>query len=166
VRTYRRCARRHLTITRPRRVTSLGVAVIVVASMIASAGCAARPDGDGGTGSAAGSSDPSTDNDARFPDVVDATASYDGATGTWSFAVTMTSPYDTPERYADGWRVMTTNGTVLGTHTLLHDHAEEQPFTRTQTGVEIPGDVDTVVVEGRDQANGFGGATVTITLGR
>jgi hypothetical protein len=104
--------------------------------------------------------------DVRFPDVIEATATLDVDTDTWSFAVTMSSPYDTVERYADGWRVMTPDGTVLGTHTLMHDHAAEQPFTRTQTGVEIPSEVDTVTVEGRDLVNGFGGAAVTITLDR
>ncbi len=79
-------------------------------------------------------------------------------------AVTMSSPYDTPERYADGWRVLDPDGNVLGTHTLLHDHATEQPFTRTQPGLRIPDGIDAVTVEGRDQANGFGGATVTVAV--
>ena len=55
-------------------------------------------------------------------------------------------------------------GNVLGTHTLLHDHAAEQPFTRTQRGLLIPAGVDEVTVEGRDQANGFGGLTVTVAV--
>jgi hypothetical protein len=78
----------------------------------------------------------------------------------------MASPYDTPSRYADGWRVMAADGTVFGVHSLTHDHAAEQPFTRTQSGVEIPDDIDTVIVEGRDISSGFGGATVTVTLDR
>lgn len=76
----------------------------------------------------------------------------------------MSSPYDTPERYADGWRVLAPDGSELGTHTLLHDHAGEQPFTRTQSGVEIPTDVTEVTIEGRDQEYGFGGETVTVTV--
>jgi hypothetical protein len=48
--------------------------------------------------------------------------------------------------------------------TLGHDHAAEQPFTRTQTGVEIPGDVTTVTVEGRDTENGYGGTTRTVQI--
>lgn len=100
----------------------------------------------------------------RYPDVlgVEATPSDDG---TWSFAVTISSPYDTPERYADGWRVLGPDGEVYGEHMLMHDHAGEQPFTRTQRGVTIPTGVDEVTVEGRDQEYGYGGATVTITLG-
>jgi hypothetical protein len=79
-------------------------------------------------------------------------------------AVTISSPYDSPERYADGWRVLDPEGNVLGTHTLLHDHAAEQPFTRTQPGLEVPEGVTQVTVQGRDQANGFGGATVTVDV--
>ena len=100
----------------------------------------------------------------RFPDVLDAVATFDPATGTWAFDVTVSSPYDTPERYADGWRVVGPDGTVYGVHTLAHDHAAEQPFTRRQSGVAIPDGVEAVTIEGRDRANGFGGGTVTIEL--
>jgi hypothetical protein len=100
----------------------------------------------------------------RFPEILDVEAMYDDASSTWSFAVTISSPYDTPERYADGWRVLGPDDAVFGVHTLAHDHAGEQPFTRTQTGVEIPADVDEVTIEGRDLVNGFGGSTRTIDL--
>ena len=108
-------------------------------------------------------SDSDTESD-RFPDVLAAEPAFDEATGTWAFSVTMSSPYDTAERYADGWRVVGPDGTVFGIHTLAHDHANEQPFTRTQTGVEIPDDVTEVTIEGRDRTNGFGGDTVTVAL--
>ncbi len=100
--------------------------------------------------------------DQQFPNVVSATASQDG--NTWTFDVTISSPYDTPDRYADGWRVTGPDGKVFGEHKLTHDHAIEQPFTRTQTNVSIPSDVDTVTVEGRDQLNGYGGKTATVNL--
>jgi hypothetical protein len=102
--------------------------------------------------------------DQRYPDVVDAAARQDGET--WAFDVTISSPYDTPERYADGWRVLAPDGTELGFRLLTHDHAAEQPFTRSLDGVEIPDDVDVVTIEGRDQANGFGGETFELTITR
>ena len=49
---------------------------------------------------------------------------------------------------------------MLGVRELLHDHASEQPFTRSLTGVAIPDGVTTVTVEARDLANGWGGGTV------
>lgn len=100
----------------------------------------------------------------QFPAIVDVDATFDDGNGTWSFAVTVSSPYDSPARYADGWRVIGDDGTVYGTHTLAHDHAGEQPFTRRQSGVEIPDGVTEVTIEGRDQLNGFGGPSLTIRL--
>ena len=110
---------------------------------------------------------PSTDAanaSAFFPDIVAVDPTYDAVADTWSFAVTVSSPYDTPAQYADGWRVIGPDGTVYGVHTLAHDHASEQPFTRHQRGVTIPDDVDEVTIEGRDLASGFGGGTATISL--
>jgi hypothetical protein len=98
----------------------------------------------------------------RFPDVVDAEATV-SSTG-WRFAVTISSPYDSTDRYADGWRILGPDGTEYGFRLLTHDHASEQPFTRTLDGVEIPDDVTTVTIEGRDQEFGFGGATFELTL--
>ncbi len=97
------------------------------------------------------------------PDVVEVAVER-APDGTFTFDVTMSSPYDSPERYADGWRVVGADGEVYGEMTLTHDHAGEQPFTRTQTGVEVPDGVTSVVVEGRDTANGYGGGTRTVEL--
>ncbi len=83
---------------------------------------------------------------------------------TWSLDVTISSEYDSPERYADGWRVVTPEGDVLGEHELTHDHADEQPFTRTQTDLEIPKSVSTVTIEGHDTENGYGGATLDVDV--
>jgi hypothetical protein len=100
---------------------------------------------------------------AHFPDVLAAQLTRN-ADGSFTIAVTIASPYDTPQQYADGWRVLAPDGTVLGEHTLLHDHANEQPFTRTQRGVIIPSDLRSVTIEGRDLVNGYGGGTVTVAV--
>lgn len=99
----------------------------------------------------------------RFPDVI-AVELRPAGERVFDVAVTISSPYDSPERYADGWRVLDRDGNVLGTHTLMHDHASEQPFTRTQGGLHIPAGISEVTVEGRDQANGFGGGTITVAV--
>jgi len=100
----------------------------------------------------------------QYPDIVAVDAEFDDDNGTWSFAVTVSSPYDSPERYADGWRVLGPDDRVYGVHTLGHDHANEQPFTRRQIGVDVPDGVEAVTIEGRDQVSGFGGQTVTVEL--
>ncbi|MEM7284782.1 MAG: hypothetical protein AAF480_00385 [Actinomycetota bacterium] len=103
--------------------------------------------------------------DELFPDVLAAEASLDGD-GTWTFRATLSSPYDSPERYADAWRVLDEEGNELGVRILAHDHANEQPFTRSLDNVEIPDDITVVTVEGRDQISGWGGATVEVVLER
>lgn len=103
--------------------------------------------------------------DQTHPDVVDAEATT-ADDGTYTFDVTVCSPYDTPERYADAWRITDVDDSsiVCGERILQHDHQNEQPFTRDLTGVEIPDDVDEVLVEARDSENGYGGETATATL--
>lgn len=109
-----------------------------------------------------GTEDPTTDQ--THPDVLE--VELIRADDTWTVAVTISSPYDSPERYADAFRVLAPDGTELGVRELLHDHAAEQPFTRTLTDVEIPDDITAVTVEGRDVANGWGGTTVTVDVPR
>jgi hypothetical protein len=99
----------------------------------------------------------------RYPDVIDAEATRSDD-GTWTISATLSSPYDTPERYADAWRVLGSDGTEYGLRILLHDHANEQPFTRSQSGIAIPDSVDIVTVEGRDLVHGWGGTTFDLTL--
>lgn len=102
----------------------------------------------------------------RFPTVVDVTATPTGTGDAgWRFDVTLSSPYDTPERYADAWRVLDADGNELGIRVLTHDHADEQPFTRSTT-IDIPPGVERVFVEGRDQANGWSGERFEVTLER
>jgi hypothetical protein len=141
--------------------------VLVAIALLVLAGCGQRADGDGATAGGDAPSPTAAASQAgagqRYPDIVEVEITA-GGEQTFDLAVTVSSPYDTPERYADGWRVLTPDGSELATHTLLHDHAGEQPFTRTQTGVEIPPDVERVTVEGRDQQYGFGGDTVTVDV--
>lgn len=101
--------------------------------------------------------------DQRFPDIVGAEVTED-ASGIYTFAITVSSPYDTARRYADGWRIIGPDWQVYGEHMLTHDHASEQPFTHTQSGVTIPDGVATVTIEVRDKANGYGGATTQVAL--
>ncbi len=103
------------------------------------------------------------DTEMLFPDVLEVVVTPEGG-GRYRFDVTLSSPYDSPERYADGWRVLAPDGTVLGERPLLHDHASEQPFTRSLAGVEIPEGVSEVTVQGRDQVSGWGGAEVTVPV--
>lgn len=106
----------------------------------------------------------SPEGDGLYPDVVGVEVTEGPEAGTYRFDVTLSSPYDTPERYADAWRVRSRDGEVFGVRELAHDHQSEQPFTRSLDGVEVPEGVETVVVEGRDQVNGWGGGTMEVDL--
>lgn len=97
-----------------------------------------------------------------YPDVIDVEIS--GEDGVFGLDVTISSPYDSADRYADAWRVVGDDGVVYGVRELTHDHGNEQPFTRSMDGVEIPETVSTIVVEGRDQVYGWGGTAITLTL--
>jgi hypothetical protein len=70
------------------------------------------------------------------------------------------------DHYADQWRVVAPDGTVLGTRTLHHPHETEQPFTRSLGGVTIPAGVREVTIEARDSVHGRGGATLTVQVPR
>jgi hypothetical protein len=82
----------------------------------------------------------------------------------YDFMVMVSSPYDSWRRFANGWRVLTAGGAVLAEQRLGRPHPDEQPFWRRQSGVRVPRTVRTVVFEGRDSRNGFGGRRLTVTL--
>lgn len=142
------------------------VRLVVATALVVGAGACGDSD-DGGTATTATSPTtgaPTTAATQRHPDVLAATADRQ-PDGTWNFTATLSSPYDTADRYADAWRVVTPDGQVLGVRELLHDHAGEQPFTRSLDGVTVPTDIDTVTVQGRDRTYGWGGATVILRIG-
>jgi len=58
--------------------------------------------------------------------------------GTYRFDVTVRHADEGWKHYADRWDVLAPDGTVLGTRVLLHPHVNEQPFTRSLSGVTIP----------------------------
>lgn len=99
----------------------------------------------------------------QYPDVLAVKVRSTGVE-TFDFDVTVSSPYDTPQRYADAFRAKGEDGTIYGERKLVHDHADEQPFTRDLYGVKIPRGVRTVVLQARDQKYGYGGKAVTVTL--
>ena len=91
--------------------------------------------------------------------------------GTWTFHVTVRHPDTGWEDYADGWDVLTPDGTVLKpdpdspfTRLLLHPHESEQPFTRSQSGIAVPPDVTQVRVRAHDLVDGYGGREVVVDL--
>lgn len=139
--------------------------VILAFMLVLMVGACSEGDSSSADSGASSQTSDSPDSDGAgeemFPDIVEVEVTRDDAQ-TASFAVTVSSPYDSPQRYADGWRVLDQDGEMLGEHTLGHDHASEQPFTRTQSDVSIPEGTTELTIEGRDQVSGYGGETVTV----
>jgi hypothetical protein len=83
----------------------------------------------------------------------------------WRFSVTVEHNDNGWDYYADGWVVVNPdNGTVYGERVLAHPHDNEQPFTRSLSGVSIPAAVDQVLVVSRNNVRGFGGCGELVSL--
>lgn len=89
----------------------------------------------------------------------------------WTFHVTVRHPDTGWDDYANGWDVITPDGLVLKrdpddlfTRLLLHPHVDEQPYTRSQSGLFMPEGTNQVIVRAHDLVNGFGGQSITVDL--
>ena len=94
-------------------------------------------------------------------DVVEVVVSRTGE-GVYAFAVTVRHDDAGWDHYADRWEVVAPSGSVLGTRVLLHPHVGEQPFTRSQSGIRIPADMENVTVRANDSVHGLGGVSMTV----
>ncbi|WP_108482882.1 hypothetical protein [Oceaniglobus ichthyenteri] len=86
------------------------------------------------------------------------------ANDTWTFSVTLSHGDTGWDDYADGWRVEAANGTVLGERPLAHPHVDEQPFTRSQSGIAIPSGTARVFIRTRTNTEGWADTTTPFTL--
>ena len=91
---------------------------------------------------------------ANSPLVVAVNASKSGST--WGFSVTLKHADEGWDHYADGWGVYLADGTELGYRVLAHPHVNEQPFTRSLSGVKIPQGTKSVIIRPHDKVHGLG----------
>jgi hypothetical protein len=84
--------------------------------------------------------------------------------GGYNFTVTVAHGDTGWDHYADRWEVLDGDGNILGTRTLYHPHVNEQPFTRSLSGIEIPDRVRVVTVRAHDRVHGYGGKVVSVDL--
>lgn len=97
------------------------------------------------------------------PSVIEGVSARKSGNG-WSFAVTLRHPDTGWDHYADGWRVLAPDGTELGMRVLHHPHVDEQPFTRSLSGVVVPDGVTEVQIQARCSVDGWDAETVTVSL--
>ncbi|MBB93222.1 MAG: hypothetical protein CML68_01255 [Rhodobacteraceae bacterium] len=82
----------------------------------------------------------------------------------WSFDVTLSHPDTGWDHYADGWRVLAPDNTELGMRELVHPHVNEQPFTRSLSGVQIPAGITQVQIQARCITDGWSATTYPVDL--
>ena len=85
--------------------------------------------------------------------------------GSWRFDVTVRHDDEGWDHYADLWEVVDQESLVLyGKRVLLHPHDAEQPFTRSQSGIEIPKGVSGLLIRARCTTHGFDGRAILVDL--
>lgn len=101
---------------------------------------------------------------AGAADVIAATARQ-AADGSWSFEVTMRCDDRGADYFCDRFEVLTPTARVVGVRRLLHDHTDEQPFTRDLQGVHVPdGFPRGVLLRGHHNIRGYDGAALKLEL--
>lgn len=96
-------------------------------------------------------------------EVVDASA-VRTSDGTYRFTVTVRHADTGWDHYANRWQVLGEDGTVYGTRVLLHPHTDEQPFTRSLSGVKLPAGTKRVLVRAGDSVHGDSGTLFPLDL--
>ncbi len=99
---------------------------------------------------------------ADLPHIENASAQQSG--GSWTISVTLSHPDTGWDHYADGWRVLDENGTELGLRVLAHPHVNEQPFTRSLSGITLPDGTTSIMIQARCNVDGWGAELFRLTL--
>jgi hypothetical protein len=81
-----------------------------------------------------------------------------------TISVTLSHPDTGWEHYADGWEVLDADGNRLGFRELLHPHVNEQPFTRSLSGVTLPEGATVIYIRARDSVAGWAEETYEVIL--
>lgn len=97
--------------------------------------------------------------------VVKAVAQQQGV-NTFRFEVTLRHDDSGWDHYANRWDVLGPDGELLGVRVLHHPHVNEQPFTRSLSGVEVPAHIDQVWIRASDSVHGDAESLYPLSLER
>ena len=89
--------------------------------------------------------DPATINSVRV--------SKDG--GLWRFDVTISHGDTGWDHFSDAWRILDADNNQIAIRELIHPHVDEQPLTRSLSGVRLPEGTTEVGVQARDTQSGW-----------
>ena len=95
-------------------------------------------------------------------DIVKVTVSRQG--DSYRFDVTVAHADERWQHYADGWDVVAPDGQIIATRVLYHPHVNEQPFTRSLSGVVIDSGINSVTIRAHDLVHGYGGKEMQVKL--
>ena len=102
----------------------------------------------------------SADDPSALADVIAVDVS--GSEGSYTFAVTLSSPDTGCDRYANWWEVLDRDGNLIYRRILGHSRVDEQPFTRSGGPVDVAAD-QVVFVRAYMHPTGYGGIAFTGT---
>ena len=81
-----------------------------------------------------------------------------------TFSVTLEHADQGWGHYANQWDVVTLEGKLLKSRVLYHPHDNEQPFTRSLSGVYVPADLKQVKIRARDSKHGYSSREFIVDL--
>ena len=81
-----------------------------------------------------------------------------------TFSVTLKHGDEGWDHYANQWDVMLMDGTLLKSRVLYHPHVDEQPFTRSLSGVKIPARTSRVKIRAKDLKHGYSSKDYTVQI--
>jgi hypothetical protein len=81
-----------------------------------------------------------------------------------TFSVTLKHGDEGWDHYANQWDVMLMDGTLLKSRVLYHPHVDEQPFTRSLSGVKIPAGTSRVKIRAKDLKHGYSSKDYTVQI--
>ena len=82
----------------------------------------------------------------------------------YTFDVTVLHSDEGWKHYADKWDIVSPDGVVLATRVLYHPHVDEQPFTRSLSGVKIVEGISAVTIRAHDLVHGYCGKVMESQL--
>lgn len=85
---------------------------------------------------------------------------------TCTFSVTVEHADEGWNHYANQWDVVTLEGKLLKSRVLYHPHENEQPFTRSLSGVVIPESIKQVKIRAMDSVHGYATQEFLVDLPR
>ena len=85
----------------------------------------------------------------------------------WRFDVTVRHNDEGWDHYANLWQIVDPgNHEVIGERVLAHPHENEQPFTRSQSGISVPPELKRILIRAKCDRHGFGGREILIDLSK